>query len=77
MNKKRTASNKFRANIIRLNVIGFSDKKVIQRLIPYLIQVVDSTSNYFNSSSNYYVSTLVRKYVGDEDSIKIKTGFVS
>lgn len=52
----------------------FSDKKVIQRLIPYSIQVVDSTSNYFNSSSNNYVSTLVRKYVGDEDSIKIKTG---
>ena len=51
----------------------FSDKKVIQRLIPYSILIVDSSSSYFNSSSNNYVSSLVRKYLGDEDSLKIKT----
>ena len=52
----------------------FSDKKVIQRLIPYSILIVDSSSSYFNSSSNNYVSSLVRRYLGDEDNLKIKTG---
>lgn len=51
----------------------FSDKKVIQRLIPYYIQVVDSTSNFFNSSSNQYIAHLVQKYLSDDENTRIKT----
>lgn len=51
----------------------FSDKPVKQLLIPYYVQLVDSSSNYFNSSSNQYIAHLLRKYIGDNDFTKIKS----
>lgn len=51
----------------------FSDKSVKQLLIPYSVQLVDSSSTYFNSSSNQYITHLLRKYIGDDDFVKIKS----
>lgn len=52
----------------------FSDSRVIQRLIPYYVMVIDSTSNYFNTSSSQYVLNLLQKYIGDKETVKIKAG---
>ena len=50
-----------------------SPEPVRQYKIPYTIQIVDTTSLYFNSSSNQYINQLIEKYLGDEDSIAIKS----
>ena len=52
----------------------FSDNPVIQRHIPYYAMVIDSSSNYFQSSSNQYIVNLLQRYVGDKETIKIKSG---
>lgn len=52
----------------------FSDASVKQLLIPYNVLLVDSASSYFNSSSNQYVASLVKRYIGDEDLVKVQTG---
>lgn len=52
----------------------FSDNPVIQRQIPYYAMVIDSSSNYFQSSSNQYIVNLLQRYVGDKETIKIKSG---
>lgn len=36
--------------------------------------MVDSASSYFNASSNQYVASLVKRYIGDDDLVKIQTG---
>lgn len=51
----------------------FSDKPVKQYIMPYYVQLVDSSSNYFNLSSNQYLAYLLRNYIGKEDFIKIKS----
>lgn len=51
----------------------FSGKPVKQLLMPAYVQLVDSSSNYFNSSSNQYVAHLLQKYMGDADFTKIKS----
>lgn len=51
----------------------FSDKPVRQLFIPYYVQLVDSSSSYFNSSSNQYIAHLLRKYIGENDFTKIKS----
>lgn len=51
----------------------FSDQKVIQRQMQYYVQIIDSTSTYFSTTSNQYVNNLIQKYIGDDQNIMIKT----
>lgn len=52
----------------------FSDNRVVQRLMPYYIMVIDSSSNYFSTSSSQYVTNLLQRYIGDKETTKIKSG---
>lgn len=52
----------------------FSDNRVVQRLIPYYVMVIDSSSNYFSTSSSQYVSNLLQRYIGDKETTKLKSG---
>lgn len=51
----------------------FSQQPVIQRKMPFLIQIIDSSSLYFSSSSNQYINQLIEKNLGDDDTIAIRT----
>lgn len=51
----------------------FSQEPVRQYKMPYYIQIVDSSSLYFNSSSTLYINQLIERYLGDDDTTKIKT----
>lgn len=72
--QEKAESHQIPCEFYKIERNWFSDTKVIQRLIPYYPLVVDSTSNYFNSSSNQYVANLLQKYIGDAETIKLKTG---
>lgn len=52
----------------------FSDIPVKQYKMPYAIQVIDSTSSYFNSRTNQYVARLIQSKISDEENVKIKGG---
>ncbi len=52
----------------------FSGMPVKQYKIPYAIQVIDSTSSYFNSRTNQYVARLIQSKISDEENVKIKGG---
>lgn len=52
----------------------FSDAPVKQLTIPYAINLIDSTSTYFNSRTNQYVSKLIQSKLSDEEKIKMKGG---
>jgi len=51
----------------------FSDTIVRQNLIPYHVLVIDSSSTYFNASSNQYIASILKKYIGTEDIITIRS----
>lgn len=51
----------------------FSDSPVKQQLMPYNIMLVDSSSAYFNSSSNQYMANLLKKYIGTEELVKLQS----
>lgn len=51
----------------------FSQQPVIQRKMPFVIQIIDSSSLYFSSSSNQYINQLIEKNLGDDDTIAIRT----
>jgi putative ATP-dependent endonuclease of OLD family len=51
----------------------FSQQPVKQYKMPCSIQIVDTSSLYFSSSSTQYISQLIQKYLGDGDSTKIRT----
>ena len=51
----------------------FSQQPVKQFKMPYTIQIVDTSSLYFSSSSTQYINQLIQKYLGDNDTTKIKT----
>lgn len=51
----------------------FSDNPVKQLLIPLSVNIIDSSSSYFNSYSSQYINNLLCKYIGDEDLVSIKT----
>lgn len=52
----------------------FSDAPVIQRFIPYYVLLIDSSSSYFNSSSNQYIAKLLQRFIGEEETIRMKSG---
>lgn len=51
----------------------FSQQPVLKYKMPFLVQVVDTSSMYFSSSSNQYINQLIERYLGDEDTTTIKT----
>lgn len=51
----------------------FSDAPVKQQLIPYNVMIVDSGSTYFNVSSNQYMTNLLKKYIGDDNLVKVQS----
>lgn len=50
----------------------FSDAPVKQLTIPCAIKLIDSTSTYFNSRTNQYVSKLIQSKLSDTENIKMK-----
>lgn len=51
----------------------FSDAPVKQQLMPYNIMLVDTSSAYFNASSNQYMANLLKRYIGTEDLVKVQS----
>lgn len=51
----------------------FSQQPVLKYKMPFLVQVVDTSSMYFSSSSNQYINQLIERYLGEEDTTTIKT----
>lgn len=51
----------------------FSDASVKQQLIPYNVMLVDSSSAYFNVSSNQYMANLLKKYIGEDNLVKVQS----
>lgn len=51
----------------------FSQQPVVHYNMPFVVQIVDSTSLYFSSSSNQYINQLIEKHLGEEDTTAIKT----
>lgn len=51
----------------------FSQKPVKQFKMPYTIQIVDTSSLFFSSSSTQYINQLIQKYLGESDATKIRT----
>ena len=51
----------------------FSQQPVKQFKMPYTIQIVDTSSLYFSSSSTQYINQLIQKYLGERDATKIRT----
>lgn len=51
----------------------FSQLPVVQYKMPFSVQIIDSTSLYFSTTSNQYINHLIEKHLGEEDTIKIKT----
>lgn len=51
----------------------FSDSLVKQQFMPYNVMLIDSSSTYFNSSTNHYMANLLKKYIGTEDLIKLQS----
>lgn len=51
----------------------FSQEPVVQYKMPFCIQIVDTTSQYFSSSSTQYINQLIERNLTDEDTISIKT----
>lgn len=51
----------------------FSDVPVKQQLIPYNVMLVDSSSAYFNVSSNQYMANLLKKYIGEDNLVKVQS----
>jgi len=72
-NKEKSTCTQLPCEYYILERNWFSDQRVIQRSMPYSIQVVDSSSSFFNSSSNQYVARIIQKYLGDQDNIKLKS----
>lgn len=52
----------------------FSGNIVKQYKIPFTVQIIDSTSSYFNSRTNQYVSRLIQNRISDEENMKMKGG---
>lgn len=50
----------------------FSDAPVKQLTIPYTVKLIDSTSTYFNSRTNQYVSKLIQSKLSDKENVKMK-----
>lgn len=46
----------------------FSDTPVHQMQIPVCVQIIDSTTNYFNSRTNTYVSSLIKNTFDDSNN---------
>ncbi len=51
----------------------FSDLAVKQQLMPYNVLLVDSSSAYFNASTNQYIANFLKKCIVDEDLVKIQS----
>lgn len=51
----------------------FSDAPVKQQLIPYNVMLVDSSSAYLNVSSNQYMANLLKKYIGEDNLVKVQS----
>lgn len=51
----------------------FSDASVKQQLIPYHVMLVDSSSIYYNVSSNQYMANLLKKYIGEDNLVKVQS----
>ena len=51
----------------------FSQQPVVHYKMPFVVQIVDSSSLYFSSSSNQYINQLIEKHLGEEDTTAIKT----
>lgn len=51
----------------------FSDVAVKQQLMPCNVLLVDSSSTYFNASSNQYIASLLKKYMGNDDLVKMQS----
>lgn len=51
----------------------FSQKPVVQYKMPFSVQIIDSTSLFFSTTSNQYINHLIEKYLGEDDSVKIRT----
>lgn len=51
----------------------FSDASVKQQLIPYNVMLVDSSSAYFNVSPNQYMASLLKRYIGEGNLVKVQS----
>lgn len=51
----------------------FSQQPVVHYKMPFVVQIVDSTSLYFSSSSNQYINQLIERHLGEKDTTAIKT----
>ena len=57
----------------KIERMWFSQQPVVHYKMPFVVQIVDSTSLYFSSSSNQYINQLIEKHLGEEDTTAIKT----
>lgn len=57
----------------KIERMWFSQQPVVQYKMPFLIQIVDTSSLYFSSSSNQYIYKLIETSLSERDSIAIRT----
>lgn len=57
----------------KIERMWFSQQPVVHYKMPFIVQIVDSSSLYFSSSSNQYINQLIEKHLGEDDTTAIKT----
>ena len=57
----------------KIERMWFSQKPVVYYKMPFIVQIVDSSSLYFSSSSNQYINQLIERHLGQDDTTAIKT----
>lgn len=72
-NIERENCNQIPCEYYKVERNWFSDLPVKQLLIPFYVQLVDSSSTYFSPSSNNYIAQMINRYIGDKDMVTIKT----
>ncbi len=71
--KKRNPRASLPCELYKKERLWFSLQPVKQYNMPYIIQIADTSSLYFSSSSNQYVNQLIEKYLCEDDSVTIKS----
>ena len=57
----------------KIERMWFSQQPVVYYKMPFIVQIVDSSSLYFSSSSNQYINQLIERHLGENDTTAIKT----
>ena len=73
-NKESTNCNYIPCEYYKIERYWFSQEVVKQLNVPYSLQIIDSTSPYFNSRTNQFVTKLIQNKLSDDENIQLKGG---